>query len=209
MNGLLGKKLGMTRFFTESGEAVPCTVIEAGPCFVTQVKTEKNDGYSALQIGFEKKKELRESKSLIGHFKKAKLGPLKLLKEFSEKTIESYSVGMEIKIDSVFSVGDYVKIVGVSKGRGFQGVVKRHHFGGGSLTHGQSDRVRAPGSVGSSSYPSRVFRGQRMAGRMGAEKVSVKNLKIVKIIPESNLMLIKGSVPGYNTSYVSIYKESK
>jgi len=209
MNGLLGKKLGMTRFFTESGEAVPCTVIEAGPCFVTQVKTEKNDGYSALQIGFEKKKELRESKSLIGHFKKAKLGPLKLLKEFSEKTIESYSVGMEIKIDSVFSVGDYVKVVGVSKGRGFQGVVKRHHFGGGSLTHGQSDRVRAPGSVGSSSYPSRVFRGQRMAGRMGAEKVSVKNLKIVKIIPESNLMLIKGSVPGYNTSYVSIYKESK
>jgi large subunit ribosomal protein L3 len=207
MSGILGKKIGMTSIFDEKGETIPCTIIEAGPCYITQIKTKDKDGYDAVQFGFEDKKERLVNKPLTGHFKKASVAPKKILREFRNIDITKFQLGSEVKVDSIFSKGDVVSVSGISKGRGFQGVVKRHHFGGGSKTHGQSDRVRAPGSIGSSSYPSRVFKGMRMAGRMGGERVTVKNLSIVQIIPESNLLLIKGSVPGYNNSYVEIHKE--
>ncbi len=207
MTGILGKKIGMTSIFDEKGEALPCTVIEAGPCFVAQIKTKEKDGYEALQIGFEEKKERLINKPLLGHFKKANISGKRFLREFRDVDISKYQLGAEIRVDSLFAKGDIVSVQGKSKGRGFQGVVKRHHFGGGVQTHGQSDRMRAPGSIGSSSYPSRVFKGMRMAGRMGGEKVTVKNLRVVQIIPESNLILILGSVPGYNNSYVEIHKE--
>jgi len=207
MSGILGKKIGMTSIFDEKGETIPCTIIEAGPCYITQIKTKDKDGYDAVQLGFEDKKERLVNKPLTGHFKKASVAPKKILREFRNIDVTKFQLGSEVKVDSIFSKGDVVSVSGISKGRGFQGVVKRHHFGGGSKTHGQSDRVRAPGSIGSSSYPSRVFKGMRMAGRMGGERVTVKNLSIVQIIPESNLLLIKGSVPGYNNSYVEIHKE--
>ncbi len=207
MTGILGKKIGMTSVFDEKGESVPCTVIEAGPCFVTQIKTRERDGYEALQLGFADKKEKLVSKPLIGHYRKSGVAPKRVLHEFRGFDVAKYQVGAEIKVDSLFEKGDVVSVAGTSKGRGFQGVVKRHHFGGGARTHGQSDRVRAPGSIGSSSYPSRVFKGMRMAGRMGGERVTVKNLRVVQVIPESNLLLIRGSVPGYNNSYVQIVKE--
>jgi large subunit ribosomal protein L3 len=207
MTGILGKKIGMTSIFDEKGEALPCTVIEAGPCFVAQIKTKEKDGYEALQIGFEEKKERLINKPLLGHFKKANISGKRFLREFRDVDTSKYQLGAEIRVDSLFAKGDIVSVQGKSKGRGFQGVVKRHHFGGGVQTHGQSDRMRAPGSIGSSSYPSRVFKGMRMAGRMGGEKVTVKNLRVVQIIPESNLILILGSVPGYNNSYVEIHKE--
>jgi large subunit ribosomal protein L3 len=206
MNGILGKKLGMMRFFADNGEALPCTVIEAGPCRVVQVKTIETDGYNAVQLGFVDKLERLVNKPMTGHFQKAGVTPAKKLKEFREENVSEVKAGMEINISEIVSVGDVVKVVGISKGRGFQGVVKRHHFGGGKKTHGQSDRVRAPGSIGSSSYPSRVFKGMRMAGRMGGERVSVKNLKVVKIIPESNILFVHGSVPGHINSYVEIHK---
>ena len=207
MTGILGKKIGMTSIFDDRGESIPCTVIEAGPCFITQIKTKDIDGYDALQIGFDPKKERTVNKPLAGHFKKANAAPQRLVREFRGVDVSQYQLGAELKVDSVFSIGDIVSVAGTSKGHGFQGVVKRHHFGGGFRTHGQSDRERAPGSIGSSSYPSRVFKGMRMAGRMGGTKVTVRNLRVVQVIPESNIILILGSVPGHNNSYVTILKK--
>jgi len=197
----------MTNIFDEKGESIPCTVIEAGPCIVTQIKTKEKDGYEALQVGFGEKKERLVNKPMAGHFKKAGVTPRTLVREFRGFNISEFQIGAELKVDVLFAKGDVVSVAGKSKGRGFQGVVKRHHFGGGFRTHGQSDRERAPGSIGSSSYPSRVFKGMRMAGRMGGERITVKNLRIVQIIPESNILLISGSVPGHNNSYVEIHKE--
>lgn len=197
----------MTSIYDDKGESVPCTIIEAGPCIVTQIKTKAKDGYEAVQVGFDNKKEKNVNKPMAGHFKKANVSAKKLIREFRNLDISKFQPGVEIKIDELFSNGDVVSVSGESKGRGFQGVVKRHHFGGGLRTHGQSDRVRAPGSIGSSSYPSRVFKGMRMAGRMGGTRITVKNLRVVKIIPESNIVLIRGSVPGFNNSYVEILKE--
>jgi len=205
--GILGKKLGMTSIFDEKGQVIPCTVIEAGPCFVTQIKTKENDGYEAIQLAFDEKREQSVNKPERGHYGKSGVKPKKFVREFKGFDLSQFKVGDELKVDSLFTSGDSVSVTGTSKGRGFQGVVKRHHFGGGFRTHGQSDRERAPGSVGSSSYPSRVFKGMLMAGRMGGEKVTMKNLQVVKVIPESNLILIRGSVAGHNNSYVEIFKE--
>ncbi|HAX48595.1 MAG TPA: 50S ribosomal protein L3 [Ignavibacteria bacterium] len=206
MKGLIGKKLGMTSVFTDDGSSVPCTLIEAGPCYVTAVKTKDNDGYTALQLGFTERKEKRLAVPQVKNFKKKNLPLLRFIKEVRDfDNAEDFKVGDVIKTD-LFKEGDIVKVTSKSKGKGFQGVVKRHGFGGGSVTHGQSDRLRAPGSIGASSYPSRVFKGQRMAGRTGGDKISVRNLKIVKIIPESNLLLIKGAVPGAISGIVEIYK---
>lgn len=207
MTGIIGKKIGMTSVFDEKGEAIPCTVIEAGPCVVAQIKTREKDGYEAVQLGFEEVKESRSTRPMIGHFKKANTAPKRVLREFKGFDLSALQLGAEIKLDAIFAKGDRISVAGISKGHGFQGVVKRHHFGGGFRTHGQSDRERAPGSIGSSSYPSRVFKGMRMAGRMGGERVTVKNLRIIQVIPESNLLLIRGSVPGHNNSFVEIHKE--
>lgn len=206
MAGMIGKKIGITNIFDEHGEAIPCTVIEAGPCWVAQTKTKEGNGYDALQLGYGEKKESRVNKPLKGHFAKAGVKTLRVLREFKDFAGTTHKAGDEIKVDAVFARGDVVKVSGISKGKGFQGVVKRHHFGGGSRTHGQSDRERAPGSIGSSSYPSRVFKGMRMAGRMGGRRVSVRNLKVVKVIPESNVLLVRGSVPGAINSYLEITK---
>ncbi len=207
MSGILGKKIGMTSIFNDRGESVPCTVIEAGPCYIIQIKTIDNDGYEALQLGFEEKKEILVNKPLAGHFKRANIQPKRVLREFRGFDVKKFQVGAEVKVDALFTSGDVVSVSGTSKGHGFQGVVKRHHFGGGFKTHGQSDRLRAPGSIGSSSYPSRVLKGMKMAGRMGGDRVTVKNLRIIQVIPESNILLIRGSVPGHNNSYVEIHKE--
>ena len=207
MNGLLGKKIGMTSIFDESGHVIPCTVIEAGPCYVTQIKTKERDGYEAVQLGFEAAKERLVPKPEKGHFAKANVKPARFVREFRDDGMPEFQPGQEIKVDTVFSKGDVVKVIGTSKGRGFQGVVKRHHFGGGFRTHGQSDRERAPGSIGSSSHPSRVFKGTRMAGRMGGEQVTVSNLKVVGIIADSNILLVKGSVPGAVNGYLEIRKQ--
>jgi large subunit ribosomal protein L3 len=209
MSGILGTKIGMTSVFDEKGAAIPCTVIEAGPCIVTQVKTMERDGYTAVQLGFSTKPERLVNKPMMGHFAKAGAKALRWLREFRDFATENMKPGDEIKVDAIFAQGDKVSISGTSKGRGFQGVVKRHHFGGGFRTHGQSDRERAPGSIGSSSYPSRVFKGMRMAGRMGGERVTVKNLRVVRVIPESNLLLVSGSIPGHNNSLIEIYKDAR
>jgi large subunit ribosomal protein L3 len=206
MAGLIGKKIGMTNVFDERGEAIPCTVIQAGPCWVTQTRTKENAGYDALQLGFEEKKDRLVTKPLKGHFAKSGVKALRVLREFKGFDVSAHKAGEELKVGGVFTKGDTVKVSGISKGKGFQGVVKRHHFGGGSRTHGQSDRERAPGSIGSSSYPSRVFKGMRMAGRMGGRKVTVRNLSVVKVIPESNILLVRGSVPGAINSYLEIIK---
>jgi large subunit ribosomal protein L3 len=208
MTGLLGKKIGMTSIFDDSGQVIPCTVIEAGPCFVTQVKTAERDGYEAVQLGFDRKSERTVTQPLRGHFAKANVKPTRIVREFRGNGVSEFQPGQEIKVDKVFAKGDTVSIIGTSKGRGFQGVVKRHHFGGGFRTHGQSDRERAPGSIGSSSHPSRVFKGMRMAGRMGGGQVTVKNLKVVGVIADSNLLLVKGSVPGAINGYLEIHKNS-
>lgn len=185
MKGLIGRKLGMTSVFTDDGSSVPCTLIEAGPCYVTAVKTKDNDGYTALQLGFTERKEKRLAKPQAKNFKKKNLPLLRFLKEVRDyEGAEEFKVGDVIKAD-LFKEGDIVKVTSKSKGKGFQGVVKRHGFGGGSVTHGQSDRLRAPGSIGASSYPSRVFKGQRMAGRTGGDQVSIRNLKVVKVIADS------------------------
>ncbi len=206
MKGLIGRKLGMTSVFTDDGSSVPCTLIEAGPCYVTAVKTIEDDGYSAVQLGFEERKEKRLAKPQVKNFKKKNLPVLRFLKEIRDfENIAEMKIGDVLKAD-LFKEGESVKVTAKSKGKGFQGVVKRHGFGGGSVTHGQSDRLRAPGSIGASSYPSRVFKGQRMAGRTGGDQISVRNLKIVKVIPESNLLLIKGAVPGAISGLVEIYK---
>jgi large subunit ribosomal protein L3 len=207
VSGILGKKLGMTSLFDDNGQAIPCTVIEAGPCTITQVKTKEKDGYDAVQLGFDENKERLVNKPLKGHFARGGVKPMRLLREFRNFNGMELKPGAEIRVD-LFHQGDIVSVTGKSKGRGFQGVVKRHHFGGvGMTTHGQSDRVRAPGSIGSSSFPSRVFKGMRMAGRMGHERVTVKNLTVVKVVPESNLLIVKGSVPGPVNSYLEIVKE--
>ena len=205
MPGLIGKKIGMTSVYSAEGKCIPCTVIEAGPCVVTQVKTLESDGYAALQLAFEEKKEKRTTKALDGHFKKANTTPKKKLVEFSDYDKE-YALGEAIT-DDIFADTVYVDVAGVSKGKGFQGVVKRHGFGGvGGATHGQHNRLRAPGSIGAASYPARVFKGMRMAGRMGGDTVKVQNLQVLKVIPENNLLLVKGSLPGSKGSYVIIEK---
>lgn len=206
MKSLIGRKLGMTSVFTADGSSVPCTLIEAGPCYITAIKTKENDGYSAIQLGFEERKEKNLAKPVIGKFKKAGVPVMRYVVEMRDfDNADELKVGEIIKSD-LFKEGDTVKVTGISKGKGFQGVIKRHGFGGGSQTHGQSDRLRAPGSIGASSYPSRVFKGQRMAGRTGGDNVTIRNLKIVKIIPESNLILVKGAVPGAASGIVEIYK---
>ena len=208
MSGILGKKIGMTSIFDDNGQMIPCTIIEAGPCYVTQVKTKATDGYDAVQLGFDEIKERLVNKPMKGHFKKGGVKPLRLISEFRNFNGTKLELGQEVRVDN-FQQGDVVDVIGRSKGRGFQGVVKRHHFGGvGMMTHGQSDRVRAPGSIGASSYPSRVMKGRRMAGRMGGERVTVRNLQVLKVIAESNILIVKGSVPGAINSYLEIVKQS-
>jgi len=208
VSGILGKKIGMTSVFDDHGQMIPCTVIEAGPCYVTQIKTKDKDGYDAIQLGYDEIKERLVNKPMKGHFKRGGVKPVRLLSEFRNFNGLQLELGQEVKVD-LFHQGDVVDVTGRSKGRGFQGVVKRHHFGGvGMATHGQSDRVRAPGSIGASSYPSRVLKGMRMSGRMGGERVTVKNLKVVKVIADSNILIVKGSVPGAINSYLEIVKQS-
>lgn len=206
MTGLLGKKLGMTRVFDERGNSVPVTVIEAGPCYVTEIRTAQKHGYNAIQVGFEEKPERKANKPEQGHFARANVKPMRHLREFRDFQSETeLKLGDAIRAD-VFKAGDRVHVIGVTKGKGFQGVVKRHHFGGASTTHGQSDRVRAPGSVGGSSWPSRVWKGMRMAGQMGNVRASVRNLKVVKVDAENNIVMIKGALPGAASGIVTIYK---
>lgn len=205
MSGIIGKKVGMTTVYN-NGVAVPCTVIEAGPCVVTQLRTVENDGYKAVQLGFGEKKEKRTTKPLLGHFKKANTTPKRKLVEFKEFT-KSFNLGDVVKIEDVFVEGEYVDVSGKTKGRGFQGVVKRHGFGGvGQSTHGQHNRLRAPGSIGACSYPARVFKGMKMAGRMGNNKVTIQNLQVLKLFPEQNLIVVSGSVPGAKNGIVTLHK---
>ena len=205
MPGLIGKKIGMTSVFSADGKNVPCTVIEVGPCVVTQVKTADKDGYNALQLGFEEQKEKHLTQPELGHFKKAGVTPKRHLAEFKGFDGE-YKLGDTLTVD-MFTEADFVDIVGISKGKGHQGVVKRHGFGGvGQSTHGQHNRLRAPGSVGACSYPAKVFKGMRMAGQMGNQRVTVQNLQVLKVIAEHNLMMIKGSIPGSKGSIVLIEK---
>ena len=206
MPGLIGKKVGMTSIFNASGKNLPCTILEAGPCVVTQVKTLEKDGYEAVQLGFEAKSERRTSKPMMGHCKKNGLAPMKKLVEFKNFGRE-LNAGDEVKVDEVFNEGDYVFIVGRSKGKGFQGVVKRHGFAGvGQATHGQHNRLRAPGSIGAASYPARVFKGMRMAGQMGNKRVTIENLEVLKVMPEEGLIIVKGAVPGHKGATVLIRK---
>ncbi len=203
MSGIIGKKVGMTSVYDANGKIIPCTVIEAGPCVVTQVRTIEIDGYEAIQLGYDDKKEKRTSKALRGHFEKANTTPKRMLAEFT-RFEQRKQFGETVTVE-VFAEGEFVDIVGVSKGKGFQGVIKRHGFSGvGGATHGQHNRLRAPGSLGASSWPSRVFKGMRMAGQTGNKRVKVINLQVVKIIPEQNIIVIKGSVPGSKGSYLTI-----
>jgi large subunit ribosomal protein L3 len=207
MAGIIGKKIGMTSVFSVEGKNIPCTVIEAGPCVVTQVKTKEKEGYDALQLAFGSKKERKATKAEFGHYKKAGIPPKHKLVEFKNTYQEEYKLGDEITVN-IFHEMDYVDVVGVSKGKGFQGVVKRHHFRGvNDQTHGQHNRLRAPGSIGASSWPSRVFKGMRMAGRTGNRNNTIENLLVMKIIPEKNILVVKGSVPGAKGSYLIIRKQ--
>ncbi len=204
MSGLIGKKIGMTSVFSVEGKNMPCTVIEAGPCVVTQLKSVEKDGYSAVQIAYDETTEKHASSSLMGHFKKAGVTPKRKLAEFNFE--ESYNLGDVINAE-LFAEGDWVDVTGISKGKGFQGVVKRHGFAGvGGQTHGQHNRQRKPGSLGACSYPSRVFKGKRLPGQTGGVQVKVANLKVIKVIPENNLILVKGSIPGAKGSYLKIEK---
>ena len=204
MPGLIGKKIGMTSVFSADGKNIPCTVIEVGPCVVTQVKTVETDGYEALQLGYQEKKEKHTTKPEMGHFKKAGVAPQRHLAEF--KGFEGYALGDTITVD-LFTESDFVDVIGTSKGKGYQGVVTRHGFGGvGQPTHGQHNRLRAPGSIGACSYPAIVFKGMRMAGQMGNERVTVQNLQVIKVIPEHNILMIKGSIPGCKGAIVLIEK---
>lgn len=205
MFGLIGKKVGMTSVFLDNGKNVACTVIQAGPCNVTQIKTQDKDGYSAVQLGFDEKKEKSCVKPEIGHFKKAGVAPKRKVVEFRDVTSD-VTLGQEFNV-TLFSAGDWLDITGISKGKGFQGVVKRHGFAGvGEATHGQHNRLRAPGSIGACSTPSRVFRGMRMAGRTGSDRVTIQNLEIIKVLPEQNLLVVKGSVPGAKGGYLILEK---
>ena len=210
MPGLIGKKVGMTSIYDESGKSIACTLIQAGPCVVTQVKNEETDGYKAVQLAYGEKKEKNTSKALKGHFAKAKTTPKSKIvefRDFREEFEDKVKIGNEITISDVFQEQDFVDAIGTSKGKGFQGVVKRHGFGGvGQATHGQHNRGRAPGSIGAASFPSRVFKGLKMAGRMGNDRVKVLNLKVMKIYPEENLVLVSGSIPGAKNSYVILEK---
>ena len=204
MSGLIGKKIGMTSVYSAEGKNIPCTVIEAGPCVVTQIRTVEKDSYEAVQIAYDDKSEKHIIGSLLGHFKKAGTTPKRKMAEF--KDMPEVNLGDTLTVD-MFSEEDWVDVTGISKGKGFQGVVKRHGFGGvGGQTHGQHNRQRKPGSLGASSYPSRVFPGKRLPGRMGGEQVKVLNLKVLKIIPENNLILVKGSIPGAKGAYLTIEK---
>lgn len=206
MNGLIGKKIGMTSIFDEEGKNIPCTIIQASPNVVTQKKNVETDGYDATQLSFGDAKAKNTSKALMGHFDNANTGPKSKVVEFRDFGIDK-SLGELISIDEVFAEGDIVNAIGTSKGKGFQGVVKRHGFRGvGDATHGQHNRMRAPGSIGASSYPSKVFKGMRMAGRTGGNRVKVKNLQVLKLFPDQNLILIKGAVPGHKGSIVIIEK---
>ena len=205
MSGLIGKKIGMTSIFDESGKNMPCTVIKVGPCVVTQVRTEDKDGYDAIQLGFDDKTEKSANKAEIGHSKKAGTSVKKKVVEFQGFDSE-YKLGDVITVDH-FVEGEFVDVTGTSKGKGFQGVVKRHGFAGvGQATHGQHNRLRAPGSIGAASYPARVFKGMRMAGRMGTDTVKVQNLKVLKVIADQNLLVVKGCVPGHKNAYLKIEK---
>jgi len=211
MSALLGKKVGMTSVYDEKGNSIPCTVINAGPCVVTQVKTQEHDGYNAVQLGFDALPEKRGKKLLTkaeqGHLAKAGVDALRTLKEFRQFAAGSLTVGQKVSVGEIFAVGDKVKVVTTSKGRGFQGVVKRHHFGGvGSQTHGQSDRERAPGSIGGSSFPSRVFKGTRMGGRMGHGTITTRNLKVLRIVEDQNLLVVSGSIAGAPGETVQVIK---
>jgi len=206
MPGLLAKKLGMTNIFSEDGQIIPVTILEAGPCNIYAVRSKEKDGYEAVQLGFGEKKEKRTSKPQLDYYKKHGLKIPHILKEFKNFESSQFKIGDEVKVD-IFQIGDKVKVSGRNKGKGFQGVMRRHNFGGvGGTTHGQSDRLRAPGSIGASSYPSRVFKGQRMAGRMGFENTTISNLKVVKVIAEKNIVMVKGAVPGSINSIVAINK---
>ena len=202
---MIGKKLGMTRIFDEKGNDVQVSVIQTGPCFVTEIRTKNRHGYDSLQLGFDEKRDKSVKRPERGHFKKSGVKPMRVLREFRSFDVSQFKLGDVIKAD-IFQVGDEVKVVGVSKGKGFQGVVKRHHFRGGPVSHGQSDRMRAPGSVGGSSYPSRVFKGLRMAGQMGNERVTVRNLKVVRVDAENNIVMVRGGIPGAKNGMVLIQK---
>jgi large subunit ribosomal protein L3 len=210
MSALIGKKVGMTGVFDDQGQYVPVTVLQVGPCYVTQIKTKEQDGYAAVQLGYEDIAERKMNKPVKGHFDKAGVAPKRYVKEirtFADDKIASMAPGAALQATDVFAEGDTVHVVSTSKGRGFQGVVKRHHFGGiGQSTHGQSDRQRAPGSIGASSYPSRVFKGQRMGGRMGGTRITTRNLKVVRIIADQNLILVSGSCAGAKNQVVEIVK---
>ncbi len=207
MPGLIGKKIGMTSVFDAEGKNVPCTVIEAGPCVVTQIRTEEKDGYAAVQLAYDEKKEKHTSAPMLGHFKKANTTPKRKLVEFENDYAKELQLGDLVTVSDIFGEDSdsWVDVTGISKGKGFQGVVKRHGFSGvGGQTHGQHNRLRAPGSLGASSWPSRVFKGMRMAGRTGGDRVKILNLKVIKVIPENNLILVKGSIPGAKGSYVIV-----
>ena len=207
MPGLIGKKIGMTSVFDANGKNIPCTVIEAGPCVVTQIRTEEVDGYAAVQLAYDEKKEKHTSAPMLGHFKKANTTPKRKLVEFENDFDKELQLGDQITVSDIFTEDEeaWVDVTGISKGKGFQGVVKRHGFAGvGGQTHGQHNRLRAPGSLGASSWPSRVFKGKRLAGRMGGDRVKILNLKVIKVIPENNLILVKGSIPGAKGSYVIV-----
>lgn len=210
MSGIIGKKLGMTSYYDDQGRSIACTMIEAGPCIVTHVKNMDTDGYNAIQLAFDEKKEKNTSKAMKGHFDRASATPKRKVVEFRNFRVEfgeGVQLGQEIRVGEVFKEGEFVDAIGKSKGKGFQGVVKRHGFGGvGESSHGQHNRLRAPGSIGASSFPSRVFKGLRMAGRMGGDRVKNLNLRILKIYPENNLILVTGSVPGAKNSYVILEK---
>ena len=204
MPGLIGKKIGMTSIFSEEGKNIPCTILEVGPCKVTQVKPEEIDGYNAIQLGCADQKESRVSKAALGHFKKADSTPLKKLIEFPADS--DVVLGDVVNVE-IFEEGDFVAVICTSKGKGFQGVVKRHNFRGvGDATHGQHNRLRAPGSIGAASYPARVFKGMRMAGQMGNERIKVENLQVLRVLADKNMIVVKGAVPGANNSYIIIEK---
>ncbi|RPG80503.1 MAG: 50S ribosomal protein L3 [Crocinitomicaceae bacterium TMED114] len=206
MPGLIGKKVGMTSMYSEAGKNLPCTVLEVGPCVVTQVKTEDKDGYAAVQVGFGDRKENRTNKAMAGHFKKAGVHARQELVEF-QGFDQDYNPGDEVKLEDVFQVGEFVSVVGTSKGRGFQGVVRRHGFGGvGQATHGQHNRMRAPGAIGAASTPARVYKGMRMAGQMGNTRVTIENLEVLKVMSEEGLLVLKGAVPGHKGATVIVRK---
>ncbi|MFC6998265.1 50S ribosomal protein L3 [Rufibacter roseus] len=206
MPGIIGKKIGMTSLFTPDGKSVACTLIQAGPCVVTQVKTQETDGYTAVQLGYGEKKVKRTSKALAGHFAKANTTAKKKLVEFREDDVASYTLGAEVNV-SIFDEGEFVDVVGTSKGKGFQGVVKRHNFAGvGGQTHGQHNRARHPGSIGACSWPSRVFKGMRMAGRTGGERVKIENLRVLRVLAEQNVLVVSGSIPGAKNSFIVVEK---